>query len=303
VVEDAVGDWPPRWELTAPESHVISYRGEGFMGEPVRLALTELIVRGALALDEVERSGRRRREHAWALTDGPAAPSAVEPPLAVVLELVRAERQPLPVLRRGSTMAVTVEGVLVKDLKRAIRKRWRNVDGYRVQHVAPALVERGMLEEVRPARRGRRAEFDWTDAGHEADAQLSRWLELGRDHLADWVRNDRARAHAFTREAGSAVLLMRDQFSELEDLSRREGPIVSDLGGGESLPASGAAQHHQPALGHGGLGHGGAGPDLGGLGGGLGLDFGGLLDLGGGLGDFGGGGGDGGGGGGGNGGG
>lgn len=50
-------------------------------------------------------------------------------------------------------MAVTVEGVPVKDLKRAVRKRWRNVDEYRAQHVAPVLVERGLLKELRPARR------------------------------------------------------------------------------------------------------------------------------------------------------
>jgi hypothetical protein len=38
VAEDPAGDWPPRWELTAPESHVIEWRGAGFYGEPIRLA-------------------------------------------------------------------------------------------------------------------------------------------------------------------------------------------------------------------------------------------------------------------------
>jgi hypothetical protein len=309
VVEGPAGDWPPRWELTAPESHVISYRGGGFMGEPVRLAVTELIVRRVLALERVERTGRWRREQSWALIDGPAAMSGVESPLTVVLELARSEpRQTLPVLREGSTMAVPVDGVLVRDLKRAVRKRWGNGDGYRAQHVAPVLVERGLLKPIRERRRSGEAEFDWTEAGREADEQLTRWLELGREHLAEWVRTDRARAHAFTRGAGSAVLLMRDQFPVLEDLSHHAGAAAAGIGGLEGTaggdptlgdPSLGDPSLGDPSLGHGALGHSGAGLDLGGLGHGLGLDFGGLLDLGGGLGDIGGGGGDGGGGGGG----
>jgi hypothetical protein len=43
VVEDAAGAWPPPWELTAPESHVIEWRGAGLHGEPIRLAINELI--------------------------------------------------------------------------------------------------------------------------------------------------------------------------------------------------------------------------------------------------------------------
>jgi hypothetical protein len=277
---------------------VIEWRGAGFYGEPIRLAVTELITRRVLSLVPVERQRRRGAERVWGLTDGPAARAAVEPPLDAILELVRETRQPLPVLREGSTMAVTAEGVLVKDLKRSVRKRFRHADEYRLRHVAPALVRRGLLEQNRSPGRKRAIEFDWTAAGREADAQLSRWLELARDHLADWVRTDRARALAFTKEAGSAVLLMKEQFPELDELSRHVGVSAAD-GAGDPL---GDAPHHHAAPGGPMPGDPGLGDhdlDLGGLGD-LGLDFGGLLDLGGGLGDFGGGGGDGGGGGGGN---
>jgi hypothetical protein len=119
-------------------------------------------------------------------------------------------------------------------------------------------------------------------AGREADAQLSRWLEIAGEHLADWVESDPVRASAFTREAGSAVLLMRESFPELDELSRRVGPAVVDAGGGEGFAVGQPAPLHH----HAGLGPGGHTLHLDGLG----LDFGGLLDLGGGLGDFGGGG-------------
>lgn len=153
-------------------------------------------------------------------------------------------------------------------------------------------MDRGLLELTRERGRIGAAEFEWTEAGREADAQLSRWMELASEHLAQWVRSDPARAAAFTKEAGSAVLLMKDQFPELDELSRREGMASGDGGGGEGFPAGHPTHAHQA-----GLVAGGETLDLGGLDFG-GFDFGGLGDLGGGLGDFGGGGGDGGGGGG-----
>jgi hypothetical protein len=249
-------EWPPRWELTAPESHVLSYRGGSFRAEAIRLAVVELVARRILRVED------------RSLVGGPAVHQAVEPPLEVVLEVFRETRR-----RPGR------DDVLVKDFRRALTKRFRNADRYRELHVAPALVERGLLEETRPRRRGRAAEFDWTDAGREADAQLTRWLELGRDQLASWVRSDPMRASSFTREAGSAVLLMSDQYPELEELSRREGFGFADAGGAEAftLGQAGGVHHHAP------LDLGGGGLDLGGL------DFGGLFDAGG-LGDFGGGG-------------
>jgi hypothetical protein len=293
VHEDFVDEWPPRWELTAPESYVLSYRGGAWRAEPIRLAVTELVARRIVTTVEVEPSGRRRKGKRWALVDGPSSKQSVESPLDVVLDLIRGvERRPIQVLREGSTIALASEGVLVTDLHGAVKKAFKPLDAYRLRHVGPALVDRGLLWVPHPREGGRVAAFDWTVAGREADAQLERWLELGRDHLAAWVRSDRARALAFTREAGSAVLLMRDRYPELEELSRRGGPGVLGIGGGEGFADGQPAElPHDVALGD------QAHPyslD------GVGLDFGGELDFGG-LGDFGGGGrGDGGGGGGGN---
>jgi hypothetical protein len=234
--------WPPRWELTAPESHVLSYRGGTFRGEAISLAVTELVARRIISVEDD------------ALVGGPAYGKSVEPPLDVVLELIR-------------------PGMSVRELQRAIRKAFRPTYKYWERHVGPALVDRGLLVMTRPRGLVGAADFDWTDAGREADAQLGRWLELGREYLADWVRSDPKRAAAFTHEAGSAVLLLREQYPELEELSRLSGTGVFDMPGGEAWALGDTAgTHHHAALGH---GHEGLGLH------GLGLDFGGLLDVGG----------------------
>ena len=265
-------DWPQGWRLTAPESHVLHYRGGSAPAELLRVAIAELIARRVLRLEAVEPKRRWQRAPRWALVEGPETARGAEPPLDRILDLVRAApREPLRALREGSTMAVPVEGVLVGDLGRALRKEFRQLDLYREDHVAPLLVERGLLEPTRPRRRSRAAEFDWTEDGRAADAELTRWLDLGREHLAEWVERDPARAAAFTREAGGAILLMRDQYPELERLRQIAGPAVVEGGGFVEF----------------GGGHDGDGMGLHGLD----LDFGGALDLGGGLGDFGGGGG------------
>ena len=275
VHEDFADDWPARWQPTAPESHVLSYRGGAWPTEPVRLAVTELVVRRILSTVEVDPSGRRRKGKRWALVNGPNSKQSVEPPLDVVLELIHGvPRETIQVRREGSTIALAREGVLVADLHRAVRKAFKPLDAYRERHVAPALVDRGLLEVTLP-REGRRAtEFDWTAAGREADAQLQRWLELGANHLADWVQSDPARALAFTREAGSAVLLMRDRYPELEALSRRGGAGFAEVGGGEGFALGQPAQAHH----HGSVGDSALPFDLDGLG----LDFGGFGDSGGG---------------------
>lgn len=90
---------------------MLAYRGGNWGGEAIRLAVVELVARRILRLESVEATGRWRSAQRWALTDGPAAGRTVEPPLDVILDLVR------------STRRERLEGVLVKDLRRAIRSR------------------------------------------------------------------------------------------------------------------------------------------------------------------------------------
>ena len=48
-----VNDWPTRWELTAPESHVLYYRGGEVTGEAFRLAVTELVSKKVLRVEAI----------------------------------------------------------------------------------------------------------------------------------------------------------------------------------------------------------------------------------------------------------
>jgi hypothetical protein len=106
-------EWPPRWELTAPESHVIAYRGGSFGPEAVRLAVVELVSRRVLRLEAVERTrALRESRREWGLAGGPAAGSPIEPPLDVVLEAFRCARR-----RHG------LDAVLVRDYRRALHRR------------------------------------------------------------------------------------------------------------------------------------------------------------------------------------
>ena len=51
-----------RLDLTAPEWYVLNYVGHGFASEAFKLAVKELVVRGALRVEPVEtrRLGRQR---------------------------------------------------------------------------------------------------------------------------------------------------------------------------------------------------------------------------------------------------
>ena len=92
---DSSDPWhgPPRsWELTAPESFVLRYAPTTRVGaEAFKLALQELVVRGALRLRPVRvprvlgLGGRNR----WLITEGPMFGGCTESALVPVLEVYR----------------------------------------------------------------------------------------------------------------------------------------------------------------------------------------------------------------------
>src|SRR5689334_23024249 len=94
------------WNLTAPESWVL-LNGAGANTQPFKLALTELLMRGALKI--VESKGRFMGKTVL-LADGPKAQAPTEPSLQPVWELYR-----------GSKTKTTDEGtgVPIKELAKA----------------------------------------------------------------------------------------------------------------------------------------------------------------------------------------
>ena len=82
-------DWPAtRWLLTAPESRALLRAPQLPDLEAIKLALKEVVLRGGLRLERVERPGRLGRGRVTtALRPGIGSPPA-EPALRAVLDLV-----------------------------------------------------------------------------------------------------------------------------------------------------------------------------------------------------------------------
>ena len=82
---------PAAWSLSAPESYVLLHGADADAREVFKLALTELIARGALVLEE-ERGGWRGRTRPI-VRDGPRATSPRERPLAAAWEVYRSSQR------------------------------------------------------------------------------------------------------------------------------------------------------------------------------------------------------------------
>ena len=274
-------EWPPRWELSAPETHVLQHRGSAYADEPFRLAVKELVARRVLRIEPIRKAGRDSRRTRYALTKGRGSTTDLAAPLRPVLDLYRDTRpRTIETVRDESTHVTTVDGVLVKDLAKAARKRFKPIDRYREEHVVPALVSRGLLEVSGTRGFPRRPDYDWTPAGLEADALLERWLALVRENIAGWTAGGLERALTYPDGAGAALLLLDDLYADLDALGRRR----REAGAGDSGGEGGSAEERDPGEGSEPLPSGDQSLDFGGadfdgfeFGG---LDFGGLGNLG-----------------------
>jgi hypothetical protein len=197
-----------RWELTAPESWALM-NGIGASTQPFKLALTELLMRGALKI--IESKGRFRGKTVL-LTDGPKAQPPSEPVLAPIWELYR-----------GSKTKTTDQGtgVEVKELAKSAQSKLGGVSGYVAKYVAPQLRDRGLIEW-----RAKKVLFvfnsgkwELTPAGEAQKAELQRILDEGRSSMEGWVSNDPTRAVAYMGTAGAAILLAPMLFPQLRQLT------------------------------------------------------------------------------------
>lgn len=220
-------DWPPRWELSAPESHVLEHRGGANNDVPFRLAVEELVARRVLAAHPVK-GGLWETPVTYAFTDGPRIDAPAPPVLAPAVDAYRAARQRRrKSLRDGSAIVA----VPLRDLLKAGDKQLGGTGRYLDRHVAPALIERGLLQPAGRRSLGARPNFDWTDAGRESERVLQAWLTLGRDNLGRWAAEDQKRGAELVAGAGSALLLLDGHRLALADLGKRlQGttPVAAD---------------------------------------------------------------------------
>ena len=224
-------DWPAsRWLLTAPESRALLRAPELPDLEAIKLALKEVVLRGGLRLDRVERPGRLGRGRVTtALRPGIGSPPA-EPALRAVLDLVSG-LEPRPLVLAGPGRA-EVRGVLLEHVATAVRKR---LGSYRDETLLPTLERRGLARAESAKTLGLlpRCRVALSEDGRAAQRELREWLEAGEKRFGGWARNDPERALAFAGGAGAAVLLMSEVHRELDALLlQREGAgAVGGVGG------------------------------------------------------------------------
>jgi hypothetical protein len=201
-----------KWELTAPESWALM-NGVTANTQPFKLALTELLMRGALKI--VEAKGRFMGKTVL-LTDGPKAQPPKEPVLAPIWELYR-----------GAKTKTTDQGtgVPVKELASAAQSKFGGVSGYVAKHVAPALRDRGLVEwrTKKVLFVFNSGKWELTPAGEAKKAELQRTLDEGKANMEGWVANDPTRAVGYMGAAGAAILLAPALFPQLRQLQDVSG--------------------------------------------------------------------------------
>lgn len=206
------------WTLTAPESYVLLHGPAADGGEVFKLAVLELVTRGALKLVDVEEQrafGRSRTVSVLVPGLKPAPPR--EQALASVW-----------LLYSGITLRLfgDVAGVPVAELAQAAVRRYKNLARFRTEEIVAPLVDRRLFarEEYRilwvwPAQR-----IVVTPAGEQLRADLQRRLDLGKTHFGGWVDREPAQALAFAGLAGASLLLMSPLYPDLQRLRQLQPP-------------------------------------------------------------------------------
>jgi hypothetical protein len=225
-------DWPRmRLELTAPEWYVLNYVGN-LDSEAFKLAVKELVVRGALRVEPVEtrRLGRRRQRSA--LTDGPRLRMRPPPALGPVLDVYsNAQKRALQTTHQSAAGMRPVEGVRIEDFAKASRKRFGGrLHRYVRECVLPLLRGVRLMTTAGGAFGGRAS---WTASGRQAVDELDEWMAVGRRNLRRWVHQDPARGIAWASSGGAAVLLMNDFYPQFVRLGQflADRRVPADGGG------------------------------------------------------------------------
>ena len=220
---------PPPWQLSAPEAHVLQYRGGCWRDEPFKLAVKELVARSVLRVERRPHGRLPGGSPRQVLVDGPLIESEVAAPLTAVLAAYRkALSRSRIVVCAGRTTAKPMAGVSIDALRKAAREEFGAVKRYHLREVVPVLVDRGLLTPA--ATRGRRGKpnYDWTAAGRQADAELEEWMALGRRSLPVWrAEGDLRKGAAYLAGAGASCLLTPEIYLERHRLELRSQRVAA----------------------------------------------------------------------------
>lgn len=198
------------WPLSAPESYALLHGPGAARGrEAFKLALTELVTRGALRIQEAESRGALGRTSKHSLLVHGAKPSA---PSEAVLQRVWEIYSSTPAKTVG-----TAHGVPIADFARAAQAKLGGLDAYLEREVFPALAQRGYVERSEKKKLFVFTQKSWayTPRGEAAREDLQKMVELGNSQFSTWAQQDPARAAQFALLAGGALLLMPAAFPEM----------------------------------------------------------------------------------------
>jgi len=217
-----------RWEPPGPESYVLLHGVDRPDAQPFKLAITELVARGALKLVEIEEPGVFGiRRHVSVLTQGSQRERVPERSLAAVQRIFGEAK--LDSFSDGTI------GVTVQDLAVTAQRRYRPLSAYTMDEVLPALIERGYYAREKRKILGifPSSRYVLTPSGQAARADLQQRMDVGQAELHGWVRNDRSHALLYVGLAGSSMLLMPMLFADVEELRAEAAslPGVEEPGG------------------------------------------------------------------------
>lgn len=212
------------WQLDASESYVLLNGPEVSGTEAFRLAVTELVARGALRVVDVEQpSFLGQTGRTTVLVHGDTTSLPAEGPLRSVWELYE---QTAP-----TTFPDGTGGVPVAQLSAAAQARYDTLDGFVRDEIMPDLERRGlyMREHYRVLRLFPATRWRLTPDGYQARAELERLMAHGDQRFGGWASNDPGQALAFMALAGSAMLLMGSSYPDLHRLHGMGDPGTSSL--------------------------------------------------------------------------
>src|SRR5919197_3911970 len=198
-----------QWKLTAPESYVLLNGPQAGGAEAFRLALMELVGRGALRVVQVQQPGMLGLgRRVTVLAEGASPPADLDPTLESIWQVYTS----LP----SQTFPDGTVGVPVQELARAVQQRYGSLDGYVALQVLPALVERGLFrrEEYRKLFLFPATRYVLTPDGRAARSELQGLIALGNRQFGGWAGQDPARALTFMGLAGASMFLMPLLLSE-----------------------------------------------------------------------------------------
>jgi hypothetical protein len=223
--------------LSAPEAFVLMSLPKFDVRKALKLGFMGLLAQGVLRIEQEDRPGLIRTRHIAHLHVAPNPHGKLSPIASSLVELVRATEP---------------DGLMKDVVKQSMRVYGKTLLGFVQNHVAPALIGRGLAEMRKSRLLGvlPLTRYYRTPAG---DAEKSRLEGLMRDarSIPSYLDRDPAQAAALIAGLGGAIILveeLRPHYQAIASAMRERGNGVDGGGfiydGGDAFGDGGAGTIH-----------------------------------------------------------